>query len=199
MPIMQNRNATSGNQAALPTIVIKSRRGFSLVEALVAVTLATVILNIAVQLVHTVMRFQVSARDDEQFLQTARRASHQFRKDVQNANAWSRTVDPQGDFTELILTTATGAVIYRAMPHQLGRSVRQQDTISQLDEFVFPPGVDIAFEEQGPSSVALQISRASVNAGASNVHPTGVSTVYEAAATVGWDSRFHKSLERRGR
>jgi type II secretory pathway pseudopilin PulG len=195
---MRNRHchAVSGNQAALPTIVVKSRRGFSLVEALVAVTLATVILNTAVQLVHTVMRFQVSARDDEQFLQAARRASYQFRKDVQTAKSWSRSVDPQGDSTELLLPTSTGAVIYRAMPHQLSRSVRHQDTISQLDEFVFPRGVDIAFAEQGPSTVALQISRASVKAGVANVHPTGVSTVYEAAATVGWDLRFHKSLER---
>jgi type II secretory pathway pseudopilin PulG len=131
------------------------RRGSSLLEVLVLITLISVALTAAATTLVALLRIERQVRTDQSQRQCLASLASRWRTDAHAATAASVNED-------CVLTLADGRTIryFYAMPRVV-REVRRGDEIVHRDAFVLSPRAQIAFSESGdapPYLVTLSIS-----------------------------------------
>ncbi len=134
------------------------RRGVSLVELLIVISVATVIVGICVTTIHVLLR---SERDQSRAIQTAvtiSRLSEVFREDV-HAASQGELLAVEGQPPRLMLTGADGRkIVYSASEHVAERVETASGTPVHRDLFHFPSGSAVRLErDETPRLVRIAI------------------------------------------
>jgi prepilin-type N-terminal cleavage/methylation domain-containing protein len=181
-----------------------SRRGYTLVEMIVAMTIGTVIVGISVGMLHLLLRTERMGRDRVPQTRILARLAEQFRNDV--AAAVRQTHDARQ--TEWWFTlTGDRVANYRLLPGAVQRHELLADKPVRQESYVLPSGCSarIVMEEaHTPAVVNLVIMGATGAASASSkgtlaepVAPEGMSQAagreMRVVAVLGKDHRFTKS------
>lgn len=123
-----------------------NRRGTSLVEVVVALSISVSVLSTATMLLHRMFSQQQIAKADANFHVAVGNLAHRFRTDV---HAGSKcTVIDEGSGLEI--TGTNGAIIYRVeskSPHIVWRESKQTDG-NQTDSFSLPTSASASFGMQ---------------------------------------------------
>lgn len=134
------------------------RRGVSLVELLIVISVATVIVGICATTIHLLLR---SERDQSRALRTAAtlsRLSEVFREDVHaTSKAVIEAVD--GKAAHLTLTDADGRqIVYLPEENRLQRIETARDVEVHRDTYHFPSGTSVRVEtDESPRMVRVAI------------------------------------------
>lgn len=112
-----------------------SRRGYTLIEVLVTVSLVTVALTLLATWLTTVMRSQRIARDHLLEIQTRDRLARQFREDVHQARRIESTRSAQEPDAGMRLALVGGRVVTYAMRGQLLERVEQAGDKTLREQF----------------------------------------------------------------
>lgn len=153
-----------------------SRRGFTLVEMLVTMTVASVAMSTAVALLHRALRLESASRRVLERERAALVLGRQFRADIHRAREVVCAGDPLTAGVVLGATTAVGTIDYRAVPGGLER-VESRGGRTIREAFPSPPGTRWWAVREG----RVVILRAEASAGATTGPPLAV----EVAAIVG--------------
>jgi prepilin-type N-terminal cleavage/methylation domain-containing protein len=134
------------------------RRGVSLVELLIVISVATVIVGICVTTIHVLLR---SERDQSRAVRTAvtlSRLTEVFRDDV-HATSNAEIVSHEAQPSRLTLSDADGRQIgYSADGHLLQRVETARGAEIHRDTFHFPSGSTMRFErDESPRLVRMII------------------------------------------
>jgi prepilin-type N-terminal cleavage/methylation domain-containing protein len=141
-----------------PGRVRRARRGVSLIELLIVISIGTVIIGLCVTTMHVLLRVE---RDQARSLRSAMvlsRVRQLFADDVhRGAKAKIETGDGDKRLLEVAVEGA-GRVVYSAGEHVLQREELDGEQLKHRDEFHFPPGTAFHFEQEPePSIVRLNI------------------------------------------
>ncbi len=117
------------------------RRGFSLVETLVVMSIGTVVLGIAVSMLHVLMRAERSGRDHAAQTGILARLAEQFREDVHAAVG--QTPGPLKDGWKFALPNDR-TVVYRTLPGELRREESVAGKPLRQESYVLPDGCTAA-------------------------------------------------------
>jgi prepilin-type N-terminal cleavage/methylation domain-containing protein len=133
------------------------RRGVSLIELLVVISIASVIIGLCVTTIHLLLR---SERDQSRDVRTAAivsRLAEVYREDVHATSQSEIVVD--AEHAQLILTDPPGReIVYTADEHLLRRVERLGGALVHRDVFCFPPESRIRFaREESPRIVRVTI------------------------------------------
>ena len=109
------------------------RRGYTLVEVLLAVTLSSIALATVGVMLHGVFRVQRSMSDHAQFIDHLSRLAEQFRNDVHQA----KSVEPAGQVCVVSLSDGK-RIEYRIETDGVSRTVRNGDQVLQRDTHFLP-------------------------------------------------------------
>lgn len=142
----------------IPGRVRRARRGVSLIELLIVISIGTVIIGLCVTAMHVLLRVE---RDQARSLRSAMvlsRVRQLFADDV-HRGATAKIETGDGDKRQLeVAIEGAGRVVYSAGEHVLQREEFEGEQLKHRDEFHFPPGAAFYFEqEQEPSIVRLNI------------------------------------------
>lgn len=108
-----------------------NRRGKSLVELLVVISMLGVILGTAGTVIYRMMRTERAVETDLVWHRSVTAFAEQFRTDVHAAT----TAEVVNDGTGLTLTLPTGAVTYTVNPRGIDRTTKSMDGQPQRQEF----------------------------------------------------------------
>jgi prepilin-type N-terminal cleavage/methylation domain-containing protein len=161
------------------------RRGYLLIEMLVALTVGAVILGIGVGMLHMLLRTEQTGRNRVPQARIVARLAEQFRSDV--AAATNQTSGPQK--TEWRFEMAGDRVVtYRASPGEVERDERIAGKLVRHESYVLPSGCSAAIAVQRkatPAVVSLVI--------ADNSPPQATGHELHIIAVLGKDHRFMSS------
>ncbi len=134
---------------------IEQRRGTSLAELLVVMTLSMALIGLSAKLLHRVMQAHSKSVAFQRGEQSAWRLSSQLRRDIHAANAVD--VGPQAD--QAIVTSASERrVEYRLAGKSVVRIVTQGDKTESRESFDFPSDLVLHFEKLAePERVVLVV------------------------------------------
>jgi prepilin-type N-terminal cleavage/methylation domain-containing protein len=171
------------------------RRGFTLVEVLVVITVSSVIMGIAVTLLYGLLLTQRTARDHLHRCHELDRLAEQFRRDVHLATTHNGADLTAGWQCHL---PADRTVTYRAEPGGLVRVEHQGQVVRQRESFALPPNSVASIEVtnsrkdgRGPAIASLLVTPAGDNPGTSAQGPPAARPV-RIDAVLGRDHRFSK-------
>ena len=137
---------------------MKKRNGYSLAEMLVVITVASVLLSIAAQLVTRAMRIDTTWREQGDVARSMSRLAHDLRQDIHQARSLIVTQDPQA----LELTRVDGAkVSYTVAAEEIVRSSQRDD--EQLEREYYKISADQQVEMRSlsdPPRVELLVTQA---------------------------------------
>ena len=127
---------------------MKRRRGFSVTELLVVMSVGSVVLTMSAVLIHRLMQTESQARRFYNVERTVLRLSDQFRRDVHGAGA-AAIDNPAGtDSPFLRLTLVDGQTLeYGRRGGVLSRIQKDGDKIVSRDEFTFPDNIPLSMRE----------------------------------------------------
>jgi len=136
----------------------RKRRGVSLIELLIVISIGTVIIGLCVTTMHLLLRVE---RDQARSLRSAMvlsRVRQLFAEDV-HGGVTAEIGAGDGDSRHLqVETNGAERVVYSADEHILRREEFDGERLKHRDDFHFPPGAAFHFEqEQGPQIVRLNI------------------------------------------
>jgi prepilin-type N-terminal cleavage/methylation domain-containing protein len=173
---------------------MKRRAGFTLVETLAAITVGSVMLAVAVGLLHSLFRLDRAARDGFQTSSTLTRLGEQFRADVHAATKIeTRSPANPGRLCELALPEGV-SVVYRTDSdgEELIRVERRGGKDVAIESFALPPESAASVErftaEQTPLA-GLRIGRRSA------APATEPDSRFRIEAAIGLDHRHEKQGE----
>jgi prepilin-type N-terminal cleavage/methylation domain-containing protein len=161
------------------------RRGYSLIEMLVVLTVGTVIVGISVAMLHSLLRAEQTGRDRVPQAGILARLAEQFRGDV--AAALRQTPGARQAEWPFVLADDR-LVTYRALPGEVRREERTAGKLVRQESYVLASGSSAAIRVQGkdaPTVVNLIIV-------VGGEHPTAGREM-RVTAVLGKDHRFTKS------
>lgn len=138
---------------------MKNRRGVSLVELLLVMSAATVILTMSAGLIHRIMHAQSKARSFVDVERSSLRLANTLRCDVHQATAASAgdaDLD-EGVFLHLRLPE-NQTIEYHCQQGAVQRVLLEAGKTVSRDEFVFPPGIELAIRKSDPCVVILTLN-----------------------------------------
>jgi prepilin-type N-terminal cleavage/methylation domain-containing protein len=164
------------------------RRGFTLVEMLVVMTVGSVMFGIGVGVLHLLFQIERAGRDRVQQTRVLARLAEQFRADV---NAAERPISAQGNRPSQWQFAMTGdrLVTYRALPGRLDRDEQVAGKLVRQESYALPTGCSATISverEAKPPVASLIIAREST--------PLAAGHEMRVAARLGKDHRFTKPL-----
>jgi prepilin-type N-terminal cleavage/methylation domain-containing protein len=175
---------------------MKPRRGLSITELLVVMTVGSVVLTMSAALIHQLMHNESQSRRFYNVERNALRLSAQFRRDVHACGAATIVDEARDDGVFLRLTLADGQTLeYSRRGGALSRIQRDGDNTVSRDEFTFPDGIQLSLREvQSPRRLVLSITADPPTASEAkkqrpwNQYATRVS--FQVEAGLGRDLRF---------
>lgn len=136
---------------------MKSNRGVSLVELLLALSACGVILTLSTGLIERIMRAEMRSRDYVNVERTALRLSNMFRRDVWQAAEATISADGAKEFLRLSLG-AERSLEYRQQSGTIVRTHLDGEQAVSREYFAFPNEAEIRFEQPSPRLITLRIS-----------------------------------------
>jgi prepilin-type N-terminal cleavage/methylation domain-containing protein len=173
------------------------RPGYSLVELLVVMTVATVVLGAAGVLLHTVLRTDQAVRDEQQAHAGISRLAEQFRADVHAAVAVEPPAAEAGAAAQPVeyrLRLPAGqTVLYRFETGKASRLEQAGQEVKRRETFTLPGDnmARIELRDNPPPTVASLVLSST---GEAPGRPPGVTARIDAV--VAKDHRFAKPTER---
>ena len=135
---------------------MKSRRGISLVELLLALSACSVILTLSAGLIHRIMQVEMCARCCADLERTSLRLANTFRRDVWQAMDASMAATDSDQGTLLRLTLPENQRLeYRQEANSIVRILQGGERAVARDIFMFPAGVQAVVDQ--PSQRSLQL------------------------------------------
>jgi prepilin-type N-terminal cleavage/methylation domain-containing protein len=121
------------------------RRGISLIEMLVVISIGATLAGIAVFMLHALMKSHYNGRDHMQYSRTMNRLAEQFRAD---AHAMQKTSSENTDTTFTLLPGTTDGVKirYQCLQGRIDREEVQGDKIVRQESFILPPDVEASIK-----------------------------------------------------
>ena len=141
----------------------RRRRGYTLVESLVALTLLSVTLTTVTLTLHTLYKADRRLRDELDRESELQRLAAQFRTDTHTAE--TATVGPLTNDgsakNRLDLTLGTGRKVqYSVFPERIERTLHQAETVEHRESYRLPPSASATWqvqENRSPPMVALAV------------------------------------------
>jgi len=137
---------------------------------LVVMTVAAVMLGMAVSTIHLLLRAEHEATNSARYAASAARLAHVFRDDLHFAREVELPAAQAGEPAVLIARTETGRRIrYELDAHRATRIEGNAAAESERSNFYFPPDSQLAFERVGNSGLlrlAIDMPRAGFGPGA---------------------------------
>ena len=159
------------------------RRGITLVELMVVVTMSGVIFSAAAVCLHSMYRADQRVRQETLHRSAVSRLARQFRTDAHRAVAARQLDDNPADAQGLVFAGPSKRTIeYRVQDSEILRTVKDGEQVRHRDAFRLERGARVAWQiDDGPKPMAaVQIVRASPGGAASN----GLQDRIEAAVGV---------------
>ncbi len=161
------------------------RSGFSLVELLAVISIATVLLSLLGSVLHKTLQQQHASVRSLTFQRTASRLSHAFRRDVHAAH------DVSLDDTTLTLNSPNGTIVYRTEGSTVARKATN-DMTTHHDEFDLPAGCPATFRlsaNQARATLELTLCNRDFGISPTNVEEAPPKQL-PITASVGRDNRL---------
>jgi prepilin-type N-terminal cleavage/methylation domain-containing protein len=183
---------------------MRSHRGFSLVELLLALSACGVILTLSTGLIECIMRAEMRARKYVHVERTALRLASMFRNDVWQASEAAISSDDNKAGQVLRLTLAAGRSLeYRQQSGTIVRTLLDGEQVISRDSFAFPIEAEIQFEQTSPRLVLLCVTKPPAPTGSEPEalphHAFAPPVHLEISARVARDGPFQRdSLEKEG-
>lgn len=128
------------------------RRGSLFHMTMIYMTMASALLTLAGTVLHTILKADTTDRREAMFLMSLLRAEQQLRDDADSGSLKAESVDiltsTIADHTTVTWSTDRGI---------LSRVVRQGDTKTAADRFVFPAGSQVLFQQDENDTVVVRI------------------------------------------
>jgi prepilin-type N-terminal cleavage/methylation domain-containing protein len=139
---------------------MKRRRGFTLIEMLVAITVGTTLAGIAVFLLYALMKSHNTGREHLEYCRTVNRLAEQFRDDVHSMRKTSP--DATETLCDLLPNTADDTrVRYQCLEGRIDRSELQGEKIVRRESYMLPQDLESSIKtqaQQGATVVVIVIS-----------------------------------------
>ena len=177
----------------------KARRGSSLVELLITISLGGVVMGLGLGTLHLLLRTDKTLAESLWRSQTVSNLSQTFRRDVHAARA-VKIEQPENAPNanepappELVIEQSDGRLVrYSVQDDSLLRTETEGKETRHTERFRFLPGTEVSFETGMASKVSLVIR--SINplpVKANQPHHTIPMRELRIEASVGRDERFH--------
>lgn len=160
------------------------RRGYTLIEMIVALTIGTVIVGISVGMLHMLMRAERAGCDRAPQARILVRLAQQFREDV-HAAVQQTAGDQQAEWR--FAQAEDRVVTYRALPEEVRRDEHVAGKLVRQESYILPSGCSAAINVQSetprvvPNLVLI-----------GSVAPLAANREMQVAAALGKDHRFTK-------
>ncbi len=161
------------------------RRGYSLIETTVVLTIGAVVMGIGVGTLHLLLRTEQTGRDRVPQARVLARLAEQFRSDVAAAVRWAPAAR-QGEWRFVLMEDRL--VTYRALPGQIEWDERMAGKRLRRESYVLPGGCSAAITVQ---SKATPVVASLVIADPGT--PLATRREMRVTAVLGKDHRFTKS------
>ncbi len=174
----------------------QGRAGVSLIEIVIAMTVASVILSGGIGVIHMLLDIDRTSRHALELTTTLSRLSFAFRRDVHAAKQVQASANDDDDGPiRLRLQQPNGqSVTYEVHANRLVRTQRDDTERVHQDEFIFPSGFQIGLDaRQTPVRVSVSIRHAGHDTGAGPMRsesPRRSARSVRIEATLGRDYRF---------
>jgi len=162
------------------------RRGASLIEMVVVITLTATLMGLAAAILHMLLRLESTSREAIAERAAIAQLAGQFRRDVRAAESFSSGGQPE-DTSSAVWELAAGpeqGIVYRAQPGTLVRSERQGDKELRRETFSLPDGASVSIEAPGENAARIVSLRIVPKPGAVE------SIAWRVDAALGKDRRF---------
>jgi hypothetical protein len=128
------------------------RRGSLFHMTMIYLTMASALLTLAGTVLHTILKADTSDRREAMFLMSLLRAEQQLRDDADSGSlkAESAEILTATKSDQTIVTWSTDRGI-------LSRVVRQGETKTATDRFIFPAGSQVVFQQDETGTVVVRI------------------------------------------
>jgi prepilin-type N-terminal cleavage/methylation domain-containing protein len=125
------------------------RRGFTLLEMVVAISVSTVLMGIAVTTLIALLRNQNTGREHLQYCRSIERLAEQFRRDVHGAEKIS--AGEKEGIMEIPAASAEGATIrYQCFAGQIERTESKGGKIVSRESYILAPATEAALQVKSP-------------------------------------------------
>lgn len=137
---------------------MRSRRGVSLAELLIVMSLCSLLLTTSAVVLHRIMRSQLKTREFLSACHSSQRLADQFRGDVHRARSVTTEGLPEGAILKLQLSD-TQIAEYQQANGVIHRMLVDGEKTIARDEFAFPANSHIAVSQQrSPPLVTLSVT-----------------------------------------
>ena len=178
-----------------------SKRGHSLVELLVVMSMTSVIFTVGIGMLHRVMHEQKFADRDNLMHRVAERLSTKLRQDVHLADRAELTSSDAENEQRLVLNHSEGTVTYAVRYHVLEREAIREGQPVHRDSFPFPDNYRLEFSEASTERVTFTafaipqayLATASDEPPGREIERNLRRAVMRVEASLGRDHRFLKS------
>ena len=183
-----------------------SRRGYSLTELLVVMSMTSVVFTVGVGMVHRVLHQQKFAGRDNAMHRVAERLATKLREDVHRATAAELIEsDDQGERSLELNLPGQRIVTYTVRDNLLERVSTGVNVASHRDAFQFPDNYRLQFADRPSERVAFTafaIPQDYLEPASDESRPDGIErnvrrAVMHVEAAVGRDHRFLNDKENR--
>lgn len=139
-------------------IRIPSRRGYTLIELMVVISVSSTLMVLAIGWIHQSMKLGSVMRDRQHHHQSLLRLSRQLRDDVHQGE--SLAVEKE---TRLVITMAgQQTTVYEIMPERLSRVTRDANAVTSRESFPIDPRAIAHWEPaELPDWISLLVERGS--------------------------------------
>jgi hypothetical protein len=169
---------------------LKKRRGASLVELLVVMSLGAGLLTTSAVVLHRIMHSHGKARHFLAASRSALRLSDQFRSDVHRARKVTKDNLDAPVVVRLELGDA-GVVEYSYVAGLVRRAQIKEGKVASRDEYSFPANSRLTIHEQpSPRLVSLSIASTPGDAGGPAQQGFATAVYLQIEAEMGRDSRY---------
>ncbi len=134
---------------------MNNRRAFTLIEMLVSISVGSVLMGLALGMVHRTMRAESTARTNAQVERTAARLSRQFRHDIHQAQSISLDGQQTDTPSLRLMLSDQRPVTYQIERGRVLREQQQGDEQTHREVFSFPDDHSLLFAELAEPSRAV--------------------------------------------
>jgi len=137
---------------------MKETQGFTLVELLLSMTVGSVLMALALGMVHRAMRVESTAHTHAGVERTATRLSRQFRHDIHQAESVFIGDQPAGASSLRLMVPDKNPITYQVEKSRVRREQPLGDEQIHREFFSFPEGFAVRFTElDEPLRVVLML------------------------------------------
>jgi prepilin-type N-terminal cleavage/methylation domain-containing protein len=135
----------------------RRRSGVSLVEMLVVMTVAGVMMGLAITTIHLLLGAEHEATKSVRYAASVSRLARAFRDDIHAAGEVEVPPAEPGKPVTLIASTAGGQIRYELESHLATRVETTGDGEANRDVFYFPPGSRLQVAREEPGLIRLTV------------------------------------------